>query len=141
MRDEPAASRFEHPSPAPLRWPRLIVDSTTGILSVSFAVIGEPLDRVRHAGGAEAPLHALEHQVPDHLPADAAGAGAPGHDLSVAGIQRKGHTDHLTIPACDLKPIRGPAQVRSDRDDLSVVRARGAKRFCHFWKANLSIEL
>jgi Resolvase, N terminal domain/Homeodomain-like domain len=91
------------------------VDRSMG--AVTTAVIGEPLDRVRQARGAKPPLDALEHQIPDHLSADAAGARTPGHDLSIAGIQRKGHADHLTVPACDLEAVRGPAQVRPDRND------------------------
>lgn len=41
-------------------------------------------------GGAEAPLETLDHEIADHVAADAAGSGIPGHDLPVAGIQREG---------------------------------------------------
>src|SRR5438477_7845684 len=79
------------------------------VSSVAAAIVREPLDWVWQAASAETSLDALEHQIPDHLPADPARAGAPGHNLSVASVQRKSHADHLTVPAGDLKPIRGPA--------------------------------
>src|SRR5258705_5312982 len=54
---------------------------------VAAAIVREPLDGLRNALSGEAPLHALEHQITDHLPADAAGGSAPGHDLPITGIQ------------------------------------------------------
>jgi hypothetical protein len=71
----------------------------------------------------EALLDALEHQIADHLTGDAAGAGTPSHDFSIAGVERKGHSHHLAVPARDLEAIGGPTQVRPDRDDLTVVDA------------------
>src|SRR5450755_4547120 len=47
--------------------------------AVTASVVREPLDRLRKAARSEAPLNTLEHQVADHLAADAAGACAPGH--------------------------------------------------------------
>jgi hypothetical protein len=71
----------------------------------------------------KAPLHALEHQIPDHLPADAAGARAPGHGFPIAGVQSKGDSHGFTIPAGDLEAVGGPAQIGPDRDDLAVVNS------------------
>src|SRR5882757_5279328 len=70
--------------------------------AIAAAIVREPLDRLRNALGAEAPVHALEHQVTDHLPADAAGGSAPGHDLPITSIQGEGDAEHLTVPARDL---------------------------------------
>src|SRR5882672_3317181 len=61
--------------------------------AIATAIVREPLDGLRNALGTEAPLHALEHQVADHLPADAAGGGAPGHDYPITGIQGEGDAD------------------------------------------------
>src|SRR5712672_2484018 len=72
---------------------------------IAAAIVREPLDRLRNALSAEAPLHALEHQVADHLPADAASGGAPGHDLPITGIQGEGDADHLAVPARDRKSV------------------------------------
>jgi hypothetical protein len=71
--------------------------------------------------GSKALLNGLKHQVTDHLTADATCAGTPGNDLSVTGIQRKGDSHNLIVPAGDLKAIRCPAQIGADRYDLAVV--------------------
>jgi hypothetical protein len=91
--------------------------------SIPAAVVREPLHRMRHSGGPKALLHALEHQIADHLTGDAAGTGTPRHDLSIAVIEREGHPHHLAVPASDLEAIGRPTQVRPDRDDLAVVYA------------------
>jgi hypothetical protein len=58
-----------------------------------------------------------------HLAADITGCGTPSPGLVVAGVQGKGDTDDLTIPASDLGAGRGPSEVRSNRDDLSFVHS------------------
>src|SRR5476649_1201920 len=75
---------------------------------IAAAVVREPLHWMRYNCGPKALLDALEHQIPDHLTGDAAGAGTPGHDLSIAGVEREGHTYYLAVPACDLEAIGGP---------------------------------
>ena len=90
---------------------------------VTAAVIREPLHRMRGLLIVKAPLDALEHQIADHLAGDSTGSGHPGHHLAIAGIECKGDTNALFVPAGDLEAIRGPAQVRADRDDLTVVRS------------------
>src|SRR5262249_14913194 len=62
------------------------------VSSIRTAIVREPLDGMRSGGSAEALLHALEHQIPDHLAADATGTGTPGHDFPIAGVQSKDHT-------------------------------------------------
>src|SRR5471030_1397312 len=70
---------------------------------IAAAVVREPLNRMRHSSGPKALLDALEHQITDHLSGDAAGARAPSHELSIAGVERKGYSHHLAIPAGDLE--------------------------------------
>jgi hypothetical protein len=41
----------------------------------------------------------------------------------IAGIEREGDTNALAVPAGDLKDVQGSSEVRTDRDDLAVVRA------------------
>src|SRR5450631_1637139 len=94
--------------------------------TIAATVVREPLNGMRKAR-SKAPLNALEHQVADHLTADAAGTRTPGHHFAVAGIQREGHPHHLAIPAGDFKAVRGPAQVRPDRDDFAVMSS--SRRF------------
>lgn len=77
--------------------------------SVAAAVVGEPLDRLRRDAVSKALLDGLEHQVSDHLAADAADAGTPGNDFPITGIQRKGDTYDLAVPTGDLEAIRGPS--------------------------------
>jgi hypothetical protein len=38
-----------------------------------------------------------EHEVSDHLTSDAAGAGLPGDDLSIAGIDSKDEPNDLAV--------------------------------------------
>ena len=93
-----------------------------GVVSpVTTAVIREPLDGMRGLLIVKASLDALEQQVTDHLAGDAAGGSDPGHHLAITGVEGKGDTNALSVPAGDLEAIRGPAQVRADRDDLTVV--------------------
>jgi hypothetical protein len=61
---------------------------------------------------AESLLDTFHHQIPDHFSGDAAGAGAPGHDFSVAGIECEGDSNDLPAPTSDLEAIRGPAIAR-----------------------------
>src|SRR6516225_7784547 len=57
--------------------------------AVRTAVVGEPLEGVRSLSGTEASLNGLQHQIANHLPADATAARAPSHDLPVAGVECK----------------------------------------------------
>jgi len=91
------------------------------VSAVTATVIREPLHRMRGLLIVKTSLDALEHQVTDHLAGDAAGGGVPGHHLAIAGIEGKGDTNAMSVPAGDLDAIRGPSQVGSDRDDLTVV--------------------
>jgi len=86
-----------------------------------YEEILQPLDRLRRDAVSKALLNGLEHQVSDHLAADAAGAGTPGDDFSITGIQRKSDAYDLAVPTGDLEAIRGPSQIGSDRDDLAIV--------------------
>jgi hypothetical protein len=83
------------------------VDGLVG--TVGAAVVGEPLDRMRGGSAAEAPLHRFEQQIADHLAADAGGTRAPGHELPIAGVEREGHPQYLSVPAGDLEAVRSPA--------------------------------
>ncbi len=78
------------------------------VRTIAAAVVGEPLDRVWQAGGTEASLNALEHQIPDHFPADAPGACAPSHHFAIACVQREGHTNDLA----DQQAISKPSEVQ-----------------------------
>lgn len=95
-----------------------------GVLrGVAGPVVGEHLDRLRGAVGAEAPLDGFEQHVADVRPADARiDDGAPGDDLPVVGVHQEGGADDLPVPAGELEPVAAPAQVRADHDDLSLVR-------------------
>jgi hypothetical protein len=62
---------------------------------------------MRRVSDTEAPLHRIE-QIPDHLPADA--AGTPSHDFPIAGVEREAHAYHLTVAAEDLKALRRPSR-------------------------------
>ena len=42
-------------------------------------------------------------------PADAAGAGLPGDDFSVAGVDGEDEADDLAIPATDFQAVGRPA--------------------------------
>jgi hypothetical protein len=89
--------------------------------AVTATVIREPLHRMRGLLIVKASLDALEHEIADHLAGDTAGCGVPGHHLAIASVECEGDTNALAVPAGDLEAIRGPAQVRADRDDLPVV--------------------
>lgn len=91
--------------------------------AVTVAVIREPFDGMRGFLLAEASLNALEHQIADHLPGDSTGGRCPGHHLAITGVERKSDTNVLAVPAGDLEAVRCPSQVRTDRDDLTVVRS------------------
>jgi hypothetical protein len=95
-----------------------------GVVSpVTAAVIREPLHRIRCLLIIKTPLDALEHQITGHLAGDAVGGRDPGHHLTIAGVERKGHTNALSVPAGDLEAVGRAAQVRAARDDLTVVRS------------------
>src|ERR1700760_3429890 len=101
--------------------------------SVAAPIVREPLDRVRRFGSSKAPLYTPEHKIADHLATVAAGARTPGHDLPITGVERKGNTHDLTVPAGDFEAIRSPSQVRSDRDDLAVVSSS-------WWLSGVSLQ-
>lgn len=67
------------------------------------------------------PIACHRHSQADHLPTDARGSGASGHQLAVYVIQVKGDTARLTVPACDPEAVGGPAQVSSDGNDLTAL--------------------
>jgi hypothetical protein len=71
---------------------------------IAAAIVREPLDRMRQSLIAEALLDTFHHQIPDHFSGDAAGAGAPGHDFSVAGIECKGDSNDLPLQQAISKP-------------------------------------
>ena len=89
--------------------------------AVTAGVIRDPLDRVRSFLLAKESICALEHQIADHLPGDSTGGSNSGHHLAITGVVCEGDTIALTVPAGDLEAVRCPAQVRADRDDLTVV--------------------
>ncbi len=89
--------------------------------AVTAPVIREPLHRMRGLLTVKTSLDALEHHVTDYLAGDATGRGNPGHHLPIAGIEREGDADALTVPAGELEAIRGPSEIRADRDDLAIV--------------------
>ena len=91
------------------------------VSTVTAAVVREPLRRVRGLLSAKAHLDALEYQIADHLACDASGRGYPRDHFTIAGVERKGDTNALTVPAGNLEAIRRPSQVRADRDNLTVV--------------------
>lgn len=93
-----------------------------GVVSpVTSVVIREPLDQMRGLLIVKASIDAREHEIADHLAGDAAGGGVAGHHRAIAGVERKGHTNALSVPAGDLEAIRRSAQVRADREDLTIV--------------------
>jgi len=96
------------------------VDRFVGAIDASG---DKPLHRLRCMGGAQVPLHSLQHQISDHFAADSTGASARGRRFPNTGVQREGRKHHLTVPAGDLRAVRSPAQVRADRDDATVVQA------------------
>src|SRR5262249_61264023 len=86
--------------------PHCKVDRLVG--SVGTTVVGEPLDRMWSNSGTKALLDGLQHQIADHLTADAADTGAPGHDLPIAGVQRKCDPDSLTVPTGNFEAVGSP---------------------------------
>jgi hypothetical protein len=44
------------------------------------------------------------------------------NDFPVAGIQREGHADNLTVVAGNLESVRTPACIAPQRDHLAVMR-------------------
>lgn len=102
------------------------VDRIVG--AVAAAVIGQPLDGLQDALRAEAPLDAFDHQVAEHLAADAVGRCAPSHDFPVTGIEGERDSHRLAVPAGDLEAVRRPTQVGADRDDSAVVDASYERR-------------
>ena len=102
----------------------IVLGEGDGVVSpVTAAVFRELLHRMRRLLIVKTPLDALEHQITDHLAGDAVGGRHPGHHLTIAGIECKGDTNALSVPAGDLEAVGRPAQVRADRDDLTVVRS------------------
>jgi hypothetical protein len=93
------------------------------VSAVTTAVIREPLHRMRGLLAVITSLDALEHQISDHLAGYSASCHNPRHDLAITGVERKGDADSLTVPAGDLEAVRGPSEVRADRDDLAVMRS------------------
>ncbi len=91
--------------------------------AIAATVVREPFDRMRQSAIGKSPLNTLEHQISDHLAGDVAGRRDPRHHLPIAGIERKGDANALAVPAGDLKAVRRPTQVRTDRNDLSIVSA------------------
>ena len=73
------------------------------IRPIGTPIVGEPLDRPRRLRSFKALLDSLQHQIADHLAADASSARTPSHDFPVAGIQRKDDAYHLTVPTRDFK--------------------------------------
>src|SRR5258705_3359937 len=92
--------------------------------NVRGPVVGQPFNRLRRRGGAEACLHRLEHQVAHHVAGDATGGGYPTHRFSVAAVQGKGNPHSLPIVAGDLEPVRAPAPVTLTDRDPTIVTAR-----------------
>ena len=72
--------------------------------------------------GIEPSLDAGEHQNAHHLAADAAGAGLPGDDLAVTGVDGEGDPHDFAVRAADLQPVRGPALVGRRSYDLPFMR-------------------
>ncbi len=93
------------------------------VSAITAAVVREPLHGMRGLLTSKPPLNALEHQISDHLAGDTTGGGDPRHDLAIAGVERKGDTNALAVPAGDLKALGRPTQVRTDRNDLTIVSA------------------
>jgi hypothetical protein len=89
---------------------------------VGRAVIGQPLHGMGRPESGEPPLDAGEHEVTDHLAADAAGAGLPGNDLPVAGVDRERDAHDLAVPTADLQPIGRPALIGRQGNDAALVR-------------------
>lgn len=77
-----------------------------------------PLDPI----GSAALLHALDHQIADHLATDGAGASAPVDHLAIAGVQAERNV-HDLIQARDLEAIGRPAGIRMDRANDPIVSA------------------
>ena len=93
------------------------------VSAVTAVVVREPFDLMRQSAIGKSTLNAFEHQISDHLAGDAAGRGDPRHDLPIAGIELKGDADALAVPAGDLKAVGRPTQVRTDRNDLTIMSA------------------
>jgi hypothetical protein len=79
------------------------------------AVIRQPLNGMRCPQGVEPPLDAGQHEVAYHLAIDAAGAGLPGDDFSVAGAIQQ------VAPAVTVKQGRtGQWTLRLNQAQLEV---------------------
>jgi hypothetical protein len=87
------------------------------------AVVGQPLHRVAGPQGAEAAFDRKQHQIAHRDAADPAGAGGPGEDLAIVGVNRERDPDRVAVPARDLEHVRSPAPVRGGGRDLAIVRA------------------
>lgn len=92
----------------------------------SGAIVGQLLHGMRRPQGVETALDAGQHQITHHLAADAAGAGVPGDDLAVTGVDVEDKAHHLAVPAADLLHIERPAQVGGGQgDDAALMCTNG----------------
>jgi hypothetical protein len=72
--------------------------------SIAAAVVREPLDGMRQSPITKASFDAFHHQIPDHLPGNAAGAGAHGRrPLFVRRIQGASPCDAMVGSAIRLE--------------------------------------
>jgi hypothetical protein len=78
---------------------------------------------MRRLADPESTLDASDHQVAHHLAGDAGGRGQPGHDLAIAGIDSKQHTHDLAITTAELEVIGAPADVQTQCNHDTVMRA------------------
>jgi len=73
-------------------------------------------------------LHALGHQISDHLAVYAAGSGHPAHQLPIIVVHGKGHPNLLPVPVGDHKYLGTPPFVAPNTHDGPVTRQMGSAR-------------
>ncbi len=81
----------------------------------------QPLNGVRCPQGVESPFDTGQHEVAHHLAADAAGAGLPGDDFSVAGVDGEHEADDFAIPATDFQAVGRPALIGRQGNDAALM--------------------
>ena len=90
---------------------------------ISGAVVRQPLNGMWCPQGVEPSFDAGQHEVAHHFTADAAGAGLPGDDFSVAGVDGEDEAHDLAIPAADFQAVGRPAVIGRQGNNAAFMRA------------------
>jgi hypothetical protein len=92
------------------------------------AVVGKPFHRLWRYEGAEGALDRKQHTVTHGDPADAAGAGRPGEDLAIVGVDGERDPHRVAIPALGSRTRRRPSAGSRQTPHLAVGRPLASTR-------------